>query len=114
MVLRRVTGLAAGFALVARFLITESAWGDSIVAGTFAITCGIAAALAFRKEQLSYSELVFTWASVVLYAAGGAYLDHWSSEGDIGGVVPYILGLPGMLVVAVAMCLPALRRTSQV
>ena len=67
--------------------------------------------LAFRTRQASSSELLFTWISVVLYSIGGAYLDHWSGEGDIGGVVPYMLGLPGMLVVSVAMSLPTFRLT---
>lgn len=114
MMFRRATGLSAALALVARFLITNSAWTDSIVAAALAICCGVAITLAFRTSQASSSELIFTWASVVLYAAGGTYLDHWSGEGDIGGVVPFMLGLPGMLVVAVALSLPTSRRTSGV
>lgn len=112
MLYRRATGAAAALALVGRFLITDSAWADSIVSGVLAVCAGVAMTVAFRAGQASSSELVFTWISVVLYSLGGAYLDHWSGEGDIGGVVPFMLGLPGMLVVAVAMSLPAFRRSS--
>ncbi|VXB90424.1 hypothetical protein [Aeromicrobium sp. 9AM] len=114
MTFRRGAALAAALALVARFLITDSAWTDTFVAAAFAVGSGIAITLAFRARQASSSELIFTWTSAVLYAAGGTYLDHWSGEGDIGGVVPYMLGLPGMLVVAVALSLPVSRQTSGV
>jgi hypothetical protein len=107
---RLATALSAALALAARFVITNSAWMDSIVASALAVCSGVAVSLAFRVRQASSSELIFTWASAVLYAAGGTYLDHWSGEGDIGGVVPFMLGLPGMLVVAVAFSVPASRR----
>lgn len=80
------------------------------MSGVLAVCAGVAMTCAFRARQASPSELVFTWISVFLYAFGGVYVDHWSGEGDIGGVVPFMLGLPGMLVVAVAMSLPKFRR----
>lgn len=102
MTYRRGAGILAAAALVARFLIM-SAWGDSIVCGVLAVSAGISLTLAFRAGQASGGELAFTWISAVLYAAGGTYLDHWSGEGDIGGVVPVLLGFMGILTVAVAM-----------
>ncbi len=79
-----------------------------------ALGAGVAIMVAFRAGQANTAELVFTWVSVVLYSAGGMYLDHWSGEGDIGGVVPFIFGLPGMLVVAIAMNLPVTTRSRAV
>ncbi len=113
MTYRRVTGLAAALALVARFLITNSSWADSIASTALATCAGVAVTLAFPADQVSSAELLFTWVSVVLYSSGGTYMDHWSGEGDIGGVVPYMFGLPGMLVVAVALNLPTSRRFHQ-
>ncbi|MEJ7633542.1 hypothetical protein [Aeromicrobium sp.] len=113
MTYRRVTGLAAALALAARFVITNSSWADSIASTALGASAAVAAVLAFRANQISAAELLFTWVSVVLYSAGGTYLDHWSGEGDIGGVVPGVLGLAGMLVVALALNLPTSRRVHQ-
>jgi hypothetical protein len=111
MTYRRAAGLLAAMSLIARCLIVDSSWGDSIVCGALAISAGVLLTLAFRAGRASAAELVFTWLSVIGYAAGGMYLDHWSGEGDIGGVVPGLLGFMGMLTIAVAMLLPWSRRS---
>lgn len=111
---RRVAGLAAALALLARFLITGSAWGDSIVSGGIALCAGVAMTVAFRAGWASVGELSFTWISVVLYASGGVFVDHWSSDGpDIGGGLPYFLGLIGMVVIGFALQISITNRANR-
>lgn len=107
MAYRRVAGLTVALVLVARFVITDSSWGDSIASGAIALCAGVVITLAFRARWATSGELSFTWISVLLYAGGGTYLDHWSGDADIGGVVPFLFGLIGMVVLVVALNLPA-------
>jgi drug/metabolite transporter (DMT)-like permease len=111
MTFRRAAGLLAALSLIARFVIVDSSWGDSIVCGALALSCGVVMTLAFRAGRASASELTFAWLSAIAYAAGGTYLDRWSGEGDIGGVVPGLLGFMGILTIAVAMNLPGSRHS---
>jgi hypothetical protein len=94
----RVSGILIAVLLVVSIL----APGDLrqlLLVGSFAATVATVVCLVveLRRGYPVRGLLVLACVSAVLYIAGGLYVAYWSPDGDIGGGLPFFLGLIGVL-----------------
>lgn len=100
MPITRVLGLLM-LALV--FLtFTVHGLGRVFIYGSFvtAAACVVNLAATVRKGRRVRALLAWASLSAVLYIGGGLYVLYWSPPTDIGGGLPFVLGVIGIVTVA--------------
>lgn len=94
----RVSGMAiAAFFVVS--VVTPGHLRRVLLLASFvaAATCVACLVIEVRRGYPARGLLILAALSTVLYIGGGIYVLHWSPEGDIGGGLPFALGLLGVL-----------------